>query len=181
MLREPDVPWQEVRERGVVLSHLTGPPDTFPGDTMCHEAGCQGNKEEAGTARDQLSVCGLAASLFSTREGEWGPFEGHGAWLPALSTSTLGAHSCPEEPAGHWHTRGRGAVPRTGPSPCKLAQEESLQDQNAFSPTVLLKSLYLEKTNKKTKHSPPNTPPAQTPGNLTIILRKNREPQTSLC
>lgn len=90
MLREPDVPWQEVRERGVVLSHLTGPPDTFPGDTMCHEAGCQGNKEEAGTARDQLSVCGLAASLFSTREGEWGPFEGHGAWLPACPLPHLG-------------------------------------------------------------------------------------------
>lgn len=103
-----------------------------------------------------------------------GSLEGHGAWLPASSTSTLGAHSCPEKPAGLRHTRGRGAAPRTSPSPCKLAQEESLQDQNAFSLTILLKSLYLEKTNKKTKHSPPNTPPAQTPGNLTVILRKNR-------
>lgn len=56
MLSEPSVLWQEVRERGVVLSHLTGPPGTSPGDTMCHETGCLGNKEEAGTACDQLSV-----------------------------------------------------------------------------------------------------------------------------
>ena len=83
----------------------------------------------------------------------------------------LGPISALKSQPGTGTLMGGEVAPRTSPSPCKLAQEESLRDQNAFFPTVLLKSLCLKKTNKqKSKHPPPNTPLAQTPSNLTIIL-----------
>lgn len=89
-----------------------------------------GNKEKAETARDQLSVCGLAASHY-TREGQTGVLEGPGAWFPASSTSTLGTHFCPEEPA----TALGGEVSKDQPQPVQVGSGRV----NAFSPTVLLK------------------------------------------
>ena len=150
LLSEPGVPWREDREHGIALSHLTGPPGTFPGDTMHHEAGCQGNKEKAETAGDQLSVCGPAASLFSTREAKQGSLEGPGAWLPASSTSTFGTHFCPEEPARHRHTHGRGSCPKDQPQPMQVGSGRIIAGPKCFLPYSSAK-ITLPQKNKQTK------------------------------
>ena len=189
MLSEPGVPWREDREHGIALSHLTGPPGTFPGDTMHHEAGCQGNKEKAETAGDQLSVCGPAASLFSTREAKQGSLEGPGAWLPASSTSTFGTHFCPEEPARHRHTHGRGSCPKDQPQPMQVGSGRIIAGPKCFLPYSSAKITRPQK-NKQTKkqtptsqHSPRPNPKQpdnhsvkeQRAPNLTALDRKTRE------
>ena len=92
-----------------------------------------------------------------------GSLEGHGAWLPALSTSTLGVHSCPEEPAGHWHTRGRGSCPTYQPQPMQIGSGRITAGPKRFLPYSSAK-ITLPQKNKQHKqtltsqHSPRPNP-----------------------
>ena len=92
-----------------------------------------------------------------------GSLEGHRAGLPALSTSTLGVHSCPEEPAGHWHTRGRGSCPTYQPQPMQIGSGRITAGPKRFLPYSSAKITLPRKNKQKnqtltSQHSPRPNP-----------------------